>query len=129
MFSEERLKIPRDGQIGIWQIEISSGSNRDKVEFNVFSSTSEGMSIKVSEKVQQGSLLEMKITTSKKTSIIIEITEMDGALVEKMNCITTKEFKCESFWSVPKDTIPGTYTVKAFDTTASAETTFEVTKK
>jgi hypothetical protein len=49
--------------------------------------------------------------------------------VQKLTCITTKEFKCESFWSVPKDTIPGEYTIKAFDTTASAETTFEVTKK
>jgi hypothetical protein len=129
MFSEERLKIPRDGEIGIWQIDVSSGSNRDKVEFNVFSSTTEGMSIKISEKVQQGSLLEMKITTSKKTSIIIEIADMNGEQVQKLTCITTKEFKCESFWSVPKDAIPGEYTIKAFDTTASAETTFEVTKK
>jgi hypothetical protein len=79
--------------------------------------------------VQQGSLLEMKITTSKKTSIIIEIADMDGEQVQKLTCITTKEFKCESFWSVPKDAIPGEYTIKAFDTTASAETTFEVTKK
>ena len=129
MFSEERLKIPRNGEIGTWQIEITSGSNRDKIEFTVFSSIEEGMSIKANEKVEQGSLLEMKITTSKKTSIIIEITDMDGEQVQKLTCITTKEFKCESFWSVPKDTIPGTYTLKAFDTTASAETTFEVTKK
>ncbi|MDC1057812.1 biofilm-associated protein, partial [Nitrosopumilus sp.] len=129
MFSEERLKIPRNGQTGIWQIEITSGSNRDKIEFSVFSSTVEGMSIKVNEKVEQGSLLEMKITTSKKTSVIIEITDMDGEQVQKLTCITTKEFKCESFWSIPKDTIPGTYTVKALDTTASVETTFEVTKK
>ena len=38
MFSEDRLKIPRNGQTGIWQIEITSGSNRDKIEFTVFSS-------------------------------------------------------------------------------------------
>ena len=129
MFSEERLKIPRNGQIGTWQIEIVSGSNRDKIEFDVFSSIGEGMSIKANEKVEQGSLLEMQITTTKKTSVIIEITDVDGEQVQKLTCITTKEFKCESFWSVPKDTIPGTYTVKAFDTASSAETTFEVTKK
>ena len=87
------------------------------------------MSIKANEKVEQGSLLEMKITTSKKTSVIIEITDMNGEQVQELTCITTKEFKCESFWSIPKDTIPGTYTLKAFDTTSSAETTFEVTKK
>ena len=129
MFSEERLKIPRNGQTGIWQIEIKSGSNRDKIEFTVFSSMEEGMTIKANEKVEQGNLLEMQITATKKTSIIIQIIDMDGKQVQELTCITTKEFKCESFWSTPKDTIPGTYTLKAFDTTASSETTFEVTKK
>jgi len=129
MFSEERLKIPRNAEIGIWQIEISSGSNRDKVEFNVLSSTEEGMSIKLTEKVAQGSLLEMWITASKKTSILIEIIDIDGELIEELSCITTKEFICQPFWNIPKDAIPGTYTVKAFDTTTSAEATFQVTKK
>jgi len=129
MFSEERLKIPRNGQIGIWQIEISSGSNRDKVEFNVLSSTEQGMIIKIPEKIQQGSLLEMQITTSKKTSIEIEIIDMAGDQVQKLTCITTKEFKCESFWSIPKSAIPGTYTVKAYDQISSDEVTFEITKK
>ena len=129
MFSEERLKIPRNGIIGIWQIEIISGANRDKIEFNVFSSEVEGMSIKTSEKIEQGSLLEMQIVTTKKTSVIIEITDMDGEQVQKLTCITTKEFKCESFWSIPKDAIPGTYTLKAYDTITSAETVFEIIKK
>ena len=40
-------------------------------------------------------------------------------------CNTTKEFKCETFWSIPKDTIPGTYTIKAYDAISSSETTFE----
>jgi hypothetical protein len=129
MFSEDRLKIPRNAEIGIWQIEISSGANRDKVEFNVLSSTEEGMSIKLTEKVEQGSLLEMSITASKKTSIVIEIIDIDGELVAELSCITTKEFMCQPFWNIPKDTIPGTYTVKAFDTTTSAEAIFQVTKK
>mgnify|MGYP000321015000 CR=1 FL=1 len=33
MFSEERLKIPINGQAGLWKIVISSGSNLDKIEF------------------------------------------------------------------------------------------------
>ena len=129
MFSEEKLKIPSDGKIGIWQIEVVSGSNKDKIEFSVFSSTEEGISIKITEKVQQGSLLEMYITASKKTSIIIQIIDTDGEQVQELTCITTKEFKCESFWSTPKDAIPGIYTVKVFDTTASAEATFQIIKK
>ena len=71
----------------------------------------------------------MSITASKKTSIVIEIIDIDGEKVAALSCTTTKEFICQPFWNVPKDTIPGTYTVKAFDSTTSAEATFQVTKK
>ena len=128
MFSEERLKIPTNGKVGLWKIEITSGSNLDKIEFLVLS-TIEGMELKVDEEVTVGDLFKMQITTSKKTSIVIEISNIEGDQIQKLTCITTKEFKCESFWSIPKDTIPGTYTVKAYDTISSTESTFEILKK
>jgi hypothetical protein len=129
MFSEERLRIPSDGEIGVWQIVINSGSNFNILEFNVLSSTEEGMSIKVNEEVMQGDLLKISIAASKKTSIIIEVTNMDGDQIQNLMCNTTKEFKCETFWSIPKDAIPGTYTVKAYDSITSSETTFKVITK
>ncbi len=129
MFSEERLKIPTNGKVGLWQIEITSGSNLDKLEFEVFSPTTEGMDMKVNEQVKLGDLLKIQITSFKKTSIIIEILDMEENQVQKLTCITTKEFKCESFWNVPKETIPGTYTIKAYDTFSSTETTFSVIPK
>jgi uncharacterized protein YfaS (alpha-2-macroglobulin family) len=128
MFSEERLKIPTNGETGLWSIEISSGANLDKIEFNVLT-TVVGMELKIDEEVKIGDLLKMQIATHKKTSIIIEISNMEGDKIQELTCITTKEFKCESFWSVPKDAILGTYTVKAYDTTNSTEATFEIIKK
>jgi hypothetical protein len=129
MFSEERLKIPSDGAIGVWQIIITSGSNLDKVEFNVFSAIQEGMIIRASEEVKLGDLLQMWISASHKTSIIIEIEDTEGNKIQELTCNTTKEFKCETFWSVPKDSIPGTYTIKARDAISSTETTFQVIMK
>jgi hypothetical protein len=129
MFSEERLKIPKNGEIGLWRIEVTSGPNTDNLEFNVFSIISEGIELKVIEEIEIGDLLKMEIAASKKTSIIIEITDMDGNKIQEITCITTKEFKCESFWSIPKDTIPGTYTIKAHDATSSTEATFEIIRK
>jgi len=129
MFSEERLRIPSNGQIGVWKITVNSGSNLDKVEFNVFSATEEGMDVKSTEKVLVGDLLKIWISASHKTSIIIEIVNDEGDNVQKLSCTTTKEFKCETFWSVPKDTIPGTYTVKAYDPISSSETTFRIITK
>ena len=129
IFSEKRLKIPSTGEIGLWQINIKSGSNLDKIEFSVFPIIEKGMTVKATEEVKVGNLLEIDILTSHKTSIIIEISDMNENIVQKMTCNTTKEFKCETFWSVPKDTIPGTYTIKAYDPINSDETTFEIIMK
>ena len=129
MFSEERLRIPSNGQIGLWKITIESGSNLDKLEFNVFSLTEEGMAVKADAKVAIGDLLKIWISASHKTSIIIEITDAEGYTAQELTCNTTKEFKCETFWTIPKDTVPGTYTIKAYDAISSDETTFSVIMK
>jgi hypothetical protein len=129
MFSEERLRIPSNGEVGLWQITITSGSNLDKVEFNVFSATEEGMDVKATEKVIEGDLLKIWISASHKTSIIIQISNIEGDQVQQLTCNTTKEFKCETFWSIPRGTIPGTYNIKAYDAISSSETTFEIIMK
>jgi len=129
MFSEKRLKIPSNAKIGIWQISITSGSNLDNLEFQVLSVTEEGMSLKATKQVIAGDILEMSIVASKKTSIKIEIIDMEGNQIQELTCSTTKEFKCQPFWSIPKNTIPGTYTIKAYDTISSTETTFKIIKK
>ena len=54
---------------------------------------------------------------------------MEGQDIADLGCTTTKEFVCETFWSVPKNTIPGTYTIKAYDAISSSETTFEIIMK
>jgi hypothetical protein len=129
MFSEKRLKIPSNAEVGTWQISITSGSNLENLEFQVLSATEEGMSIKVTEEIIAGDILEMAIVASKKTSIKIEISDMEGNKIQELTCSTTKEFKCQPFWSIPKNTIPGTYTIKAYDTISSTETTFNIIKK
>ena len=129
MFSEKRLKIPSNGKIGLWKIVISSGSNLDNVEFNVLSTTEEGMNVKATKKVIVGDLLKIDIVASHKTSIVIEILDIDSNKIQELSCTTTKEFKCETFWSVPKDTIPGTYNIKAYDAISSTETIFEIIMK
>jgi hypothetical protein len=129
VFSEERLKIPSDGKVGPWEIMIISGSNLDKIQFDVFSEMTEGMIVKATEKITSGDLLKIDISASHKTSIIIEITDDNGDEVQKLMCNTTKEFKCETFWSTPKTAIPGTYTIKAYDAISSSETTFQIIAK
>jgi len=125
-FTEERLRIPSNGEPGLWIINVASGTNLDTVELNVFSTILEGMTVKTAEEVKLGELLKISIIASHKTSVTIKIIDIDGEVISDLGCSTTKKFVCETFWSVPKNTIPGTYTIKVNDAISSNETTFEI---
>ena len=125
-FTEEGLRIPSNGELGLWKINVASGSNLDTVEFNVSSSMLEGMFVKTADEVRAGDLLKISVTASHKTSITIKIIDMNEQEIDSLGCNTTKEFYCETFWSVPSDTNPGTYMIKVNDAISSSETIFKV---
>ena len=125
-FTEERLRIPSNGEPGLWTINVASGTNLDTVEFNVFSTILEGMTVKTTEEVEVEELLRISVAASHKTSITIKLIDMDGQNVADLGCNTTKEFICETFWSVPRDITPGTYMIKTNDSISSSETIFKV---
>ena len=127
IFKEENFKIPTDAKTGSWKIEITSGSNLNKVQFEVVSTGQDGISIKaIKEKGKPGYQPNVKISiiSSQKVPMFIEIINEQNELVEKMKCNTTKEFKCETFWSISKDTLPGMYTIKVYDPINSSQIAF-----
>ena len=129
IFTEDRLKIPASGEIGIWKIKVSSGVNQSTIEFDVFSNLIDEMKIIVEENIKIpgfGQTFKIDIQASQKSSIIIEILDYNLELVDTMNCTTTTEYKCEILWTVTKEMLPGTYTVKAKDSVSSAEKSFVV---
>jgi len=127
VFAEEKFKIPLNGEIGLWKIKITSGFNIKLIEFNVFSILEEAMIIKVTEEVKTGDLLQISITASHKTSITMEIKNNSGMSIDKtLTCNTTKEFICETFWTVSKDIPRGTYVITAKDAISSAKATFKI---
>ena len=50
-----------------------------------------------------GKSIKIFLTASQKTSIIVEIIDDDGIIVDKLNCNTTAKFKCEVMWVIDKD--------------------------
>jgi len=129
-FTEERLRIPSNGEIGVWKINVSSGSNLDIIEFNVSSAFTDGIIVKVTDDLDipgVGKYIKIGITTTQKTGISIEITNQKGQIVDDtLTCTTTADFRCEILWSIPKDMLPGTYTVSVNDTINTEQTTFEI---
>ena len=129
VFSEDRLRIPTDGMAGTWKIKVFSGSNQQTAEFEVFSNLVDDMKITIEKNIKIpgfGQTFKIDIQASHKTSIIIEILDQKLELMDTLSCNTTTEFKCEVLWTIPKDALPGTYTVKAYDRISSDQKTFEV---
>jgi hypothetical protein len=129
-FTEERLRIPSNGMVGLWKISISSGSNLEVIEFNVSSVITDGMIIKVTDDLDipgVGKYIKIGITTTQKTGIIIEIINQNGQIIDDtLTCTTTADFRCEILWSIPEDAFPGTYTIKVSDSVNTKQTTFEI---
>ena len=129
IFTEERLRIPTNGIVGIWKILVTSGVNQSTIEFDVISNLVEDMQISVEEGIKIpgfGQTFKIDILTSQKASVIIEILDNNLQVIDTLNCNTTTEYKCEVLWTVTKDRLPGTYTIKATDSISSAEKSFIV---
>ena len=129
-FSEAGFRIPENGISGPWKIIITSGSNLETVDFEVFSIIDEGMMVEISDGAEipgYGKTVKIEIQTTHKSSIVLKIINENGILIEdSLNCNTTAEFNCETFWTIPKDTLPGTYTLIADDNRNRTETQFVV---
>jgi len=59
-------------------------------------------------------------------TVEIEIIAEDGEIIEELSFPASGDGEINQPWIVPKETEPGTYTIKASDAVNSAETTFEI---
>ena len=125
-----QLKIPSNGLIGEWRINVSSGANLDIIEFEVISNDTKKIGITVTEDIDIpgfGKNIKVSIATNQKTSITMNVVDVNGNQIgDSSTCTPTTDFKCEILWTIPKDTIPGTYIVRVNDSIIIEETTFEI---
>jgi len=130
VFSEERLRIPSDAMKGLWEINVSSGSNLSIIEFNVSNTFTDGITIKVTEDLEipgTGKYIKIAITAMQKTGITVEIANQKGQIIDNtLTCTTTTDFKCEILWLIPKEIVPGIHTIKVNDGVNIEQTTFEI---
>jgi hypothetical protein len=57
----------------------------------------------------------------------MKIMDANNEIIEEsLTCTVTKEMKCQTFWIVPKETIPGTYTISVTNNIHEDSTIFVV---
>jgi hypothetical protein len=129
-FKVEEFKIPKNAISGTWKINVSSGSNLDKSEFEVILTEDEGILIDIGEIIEIpgfGESLKILITTSQKTSVTLNVFDTKyNQISDAISCTPTADFKCEILWTFPKDIVPGTYIISVNDSKITVEKTFEI---
>ncbi|MHA7734102.1 biofilm-associated protein [Nitrosopumilus sp. S6] len=126
--SESSFRIPSDGKSGMWAINAKSGSNFDTIEVEVLTTITEGIQITITEgqKIPGfGDTLQIKIVGVEQT-VKIDIIASDGEIIESLSFQASSHGEINQPWIIPKETEPGTYTIKVSDAFNSAETTFEI---
>jgi len=129
-FTVDSFKIPSNAMIGEWKIKANSGSNSDTAIVNVISSNDKTITITIDDGINIpgfGKNIKMGITTTQKTSVTIDVLDQNENIIgDSTSCTPTTDFKCEVLWTIPKDTIPGIYTVRVNDSIVIEQKTFEI---
>ncbi|MDH3313127.1 MAG: biofilm-associated protein [Nitrosopumilus sp.] len=126
--SDGSFRIPSDGISGTWTIKAVSGSNFDTVDLEVNSLVIEGIVVSVTEGQDIpgfGKIMNISVIGAQQT-VELEIIDGNNKVVETLSFPASKSGEIKQPWIIPKDTEPGTYTIKVADAFNSAETTFEI---
>ena len=126
--SEDGFRIPSDAEPGTWIINAKSGSNFSNIELNVLATEQDGMVILIEEGESYGGVgetMNIQVFGGAQT-VSIEIIAEDGEIIAELEFPASNDGEINQPWIIPKDTEPGTYTIKAKDAFNTAETTFEI---
>jgi hypothetical protein len=126
--SEDSFRIPSDGIPGLWTINVKSGANFDNVELEVLATSLEGMIVTVEEGAEipgYGKTINIHVFGASQTTII-EIINEDEEIIEELSFPASSQGEVNQPWIIPKDTEPGTYTIKVSDAFNNATTTYEI---
>ena len=126
--SSGTFRVPSDGIPGTWTIKAASGSNFDTVDFEVNSIVIEGMIVTVTKGQDipgYGKTINISVIGAQQT-VNLQIIGDDNKVIEELSFPASKSGEIKQPWIIPKDTEPGTYTIKASDAFNTAESTFEI---
>ena len=126
--SESSFRIPSDASPGKWKINAKSGSNFANTEIQVLAVIQEGLVVQVDEGQDIpgfGKTINIHVFGAKQT-VEIEIIADDGEIIEELSFPASKDGEINQPWIVPRDTEPGTYTIKVTDAFNEVETTYKI---
>jgi len=131
-FSEDSFRIPSNAIPGAWTVKAKSGPNFSEVEVEILPSMEEGMVV-IIEGIDfipgVGKIVKIKVIGAvEQASGVIDIFSETQELIGHLEFRATESGLAALPWSIPNDTPPGNYTIRATDPVGSAETSFVLEK-
>jgi hypothetical protein len=126
--SESGFRVPSDANAGVWILNAKSGSNFDNVEIQIMTSVIEGMTVSVEQGENipgVGDTIVIKVFGAEQ-NVAIEIVSESGEVIGELEGVITSAGIINQLWPIPKETEPGTYTIKVENPSDSAEATYEL---
>ena len=126
--SESTFRIPSDAKGGMWTLNAKSGANFHTIDVEVIATVTEGIQITVKEGSNipgVGDSMQIKIVGVSQTTQI-DIVSADGEIIDSLEFVASSAGEINQPWIIPKETEPGTYTIKVSDAFTSAESTFVI---
>ena len=126
--ADDSLRLPSSAESGIWKVYAKSGSNFANTEFEVITSKEKGLVVTVEQGGQIPGFdksINIKVVNAVHT-VVIQIINSEGKKIMDTSFPSSKTGEIKQPWGIPKDTAPGTYTIKVTDAYNTAETTFTI---
>ena len=128
LFSESSFRMPADATEGVWILRVQSGPNFKELELEVIGNVAEGLIFTTIQIEQVGVHKTLKVagTGAEGSRVFIDIFDIDGEKVNTLNTPITESGDFETFWLIPNEIIPGTYTIEARDNFNTVSTTYVI---
>ena len=125
--SESSFRIPSEATPGLWTINARSGTNFQNIEIEVLGTIEDGMIISVEHNPKLDGVNDFVTIhiIGALNKVQVEIIAKDGKVIGSVGGVSSKEGIFDQPWKIPKDTEPGTYTIRV-DSLNSTDTTFDI---
>lgn len=114
-YNLDNFKIPIDGEIGIWKIDVKSGSNFDSIEFEVMDDSDEFVIELDKDVFTQSETMSIFGSGSSGSTINLKIFNSSGEIIGQLSFGPKDDGSYSTIWQIPKDTPNGVYEILVDD--------------
>jgi len=126
VFKIDNFKIPMDGKVGIWKVNVKSGSNFDAIEFEVKSDENEFEIILEKTTFSASEIMNIKGSGASGSTVTLKIFNSVGEEIDKLSFASKDNGDYRTIWQIPSDTPSGKYEIVVDDGLRNSSIEFTV---